>query len=386
GYHVFRRDRFYNPEDEVGFDRWDSDDRTWTYGANLLARYDWHAARQSLSLMAESRRDRHIPESESPSIGVGFTRKRSETSLAIEDRAYLFGGDVELLGVYRWRESLDNYTGSPPFGAPPEPLDERHRTSFSGPSLGARWRLHPAASLRANWGRYARFPSMVELFGSSGYVEGNAELGPEEGTTTDVGLTVGFGDRAGGETFLQAVVFRAEREDLILFLQNSQRTVKAFNLEAARVEGFELSARRFWASGLGLSATYTYQDARNDGPSPIYNGNRLPYEPAHALFLRTEWERDRAALWHEYHYQGETYRDRANLEENERPASGIHNVGGGLELVPDALSVSLEVRNVTDERVTDVEGYPLPGRVFYVTLVVGAPERGSDPATGEELR
>jgi len=137
----------------------------------------------------------------------------------------------------------------------------------------------------------------------------------------------------------------------------------------------ELSARRSWPVGLELSLAYTLQHTRNDGPSPTYNGNRLPYEPKHALFLRAGWERGRYRLWHEFHYQGETYRDRANLEENLSPESSVHNIGCGLELVPGALSVSVEVQNVTDERLTDVEGYPLPGRTFYATLVFGGASR-----------
>jgi len=34
------------------------------------------------------------------------------------------------------------------------------------------------------------------------------------------------------------------------------------------------------------------------------------------------------------------------------------------------VSVSAEVSNVTDERIVDIEGYPLPGRTFFVTLLV----------------
>ncbi len=366
-FHVSTRDRFHNPEDEVGFDRWDSDDRGWSYGANLKTTYDWHAARQSLSLFGESRRERFIPESENPNVGVGFTRKRDEVSLAAEDRAFPFGERLELVLGYRYQEAVDNYAAPPPFGGPPEPLDELHRTNSHGPSYGARLKLLPGVVLKANRTEYARFPSMLELFGSSGYIEGNAELEPERGTTTDVGLLLS----GTNEASLELVFFRADREDLIVFLQNSQRTVKAFNLDEASVRGAEVTARRSWPCGIGVSASYTFQDARNEGPSPIYDGKRLPYEPRDDLFVRAQWEGGRLALWHEYHHQGETYRDRANLEENMSPASDVHNAGLRVDVVPDELSMSFEVRNLTDERIVDVEGYPLPGRTFYATLMVG---------------
>ncbi|MFH1502185.1 MAG: TonB-dependent receptor [Candidatus Eisenbacteria bacterium] len=370
GFHSFRRDRFYNPDDEVGFDRADSDDRNWSYGANALARFDWHAVRQSVSLFGETRRERFIPESLNPAIGVGFTRKRSSVSLSGEDRLFLMGGRLELVAGYRYQEASDNYAGPPPIGGPPEALDELHRADVHGPSFGARLRVHPRVTLKANRTRYARFPSMVELFGASGYVEGNAELSPEEGTTADIGIALSAESSAGGEAFLEAVLFWADRDDLIVFLQNSQRTVKAFNLESARIEGIELTARRTFGTRLHLSASYTYQNARNDGPSPTYHGKLLPYEPVHDLFVRSEWDAGRASVWHEYHARGEAYRDRANLPENRSPASHVHNLGGSVEVVPGALTLSLEVRNLTDETLLDVEGYPLPGRTFYATLLV----------------
>ncbi len=374
GFHVTRRERFYNPDDEVGFDRSDWDDRSWNYGANLLSGFDWHAAHQSLNLFAEFRRERFIPESSNPAIGVGFTRKRTAYSLSAEDKLFLLGGRLKFVAGYRYQESADNYTGPVPFGGPPEPLTEAHRADFHGPYFGARIRLHPRVTLKANRTRFARFPSMIELFGASGFIEGNTELSPEEGTTTDVGIVLRSDPSSSGGAFLEAVLFRAERDDLIVFLQNSQRTVKAFNLESASVEGIELTARCSWEAGLSLSASYTFQDARNKGPSPTYSGKRLPYEPRHDLFVRTQWKGGTGeSVWHEYHHQGEAYRDQANLVENLSPSSHVHNVGGSIYLVPGTLSLSLEVRNLTDERIVDVEGYPLPGRTLSVTLLVEAP-------------
>jgi len=37
-------------------------------------------------------------------------------------------------------------------------------------------------------------------------------------------------------------------------------------------------------------------------------------------------------------------------------------------LRPHDLRLALELRNVTNEQVSDVVGYPVPGRAFYVTL------------------
>ena len=373
GFRVYRRDLFFNPDDEVGFSLSDTDNRSWSYGGNLLSVLTWHRTGQEFRCFGEVRKERFVPEDENPAVGVGFTRKRMATTISAEDRAFLFGDRLELVAGYRYQEAVDNYAGPGVFGGPPEPLDEPHWSSFHGPSLGARWQLHSRVTVKANRTRYGRFPSMVELFGASGFVEGNPELTAEEGTTADVGVEIR--SEAHGQGVFEAVLFWCDREDLIVFLQNSQRTVKAFNLESARVEGVEVSARRTLARAFRVSASYTLQTAINTGPSPTYHGKRLPYEPKHELFARATWDVGRVALWYEYQFESETYRDRANLPENLSPATHVHGVGARLEIVPRALGLTLEVRNLMDERLVDVEGHPLPGRTLFATLVVEAGER-----------
>jgi outer membrane cobalamin receptor len=292
-FHQRRRDLFFNPDDEVGFSRSDTDNLSRAYGANVTATANWPAARQVVRLFAETRRERFTPSDENPAIGTGFTRKRSAMALSAEDGLFI-GDSIEVTAGYRLQQSVDNYTGEVPFGAPPAPREKSNWSTFHGPSAGLRWRVHRHVTVRANRTHYARFPSMIELFGASGTVEGNTELTPEEGTTTDVGVSVdlsgregrradGYGSGGGAaalQTALELVLFRAERENLITFLQNSQRTVKAFNLESAEVEGAELSAslgvgRRDSGPGSArVTAAYTYQDARNTGPSPVYHRAR----------------------------------------------------------------------------------------------------------------
>lgn len=369
-FRVYRRDLFFNPDDEVGFNLSDTDNRSWSYGANLLVRLTSHELGHELKLFGELRRERFVPEDENPAIGVGFTRTREAMTLSAEDGVFLAGGRVELVAGYRYQEAVDNYAGPVVFGAPPEPLDDPHGSSFHGPSLGARWRPHERVTVKANRTRYARFPSMIELFGASGFVAGNPELEEEVGTTADVGVAIG--SEAPGHGLLEAALFWCDRENLIVFLQNSQRTVKAFNLESAHVEGAEVSARHRMGRSLSVSASYTLTHATNTGPSPTYSGKRLPYEPRHELFLRSTWDGGRVTLWHEYRFESEAYRDRANLPENLSPGAHVHGVGLRTEVVPDALSLTLEVCNLFNERITDIEGYPLPGRTFFITLETAA--------------
>jgi iron complex outermembrane receptor protein len=367
GFHHRQRDRFYNPDSEVGLNRSDTDNRSTAAGVNLLGTLHWYRGHQVIRLFSELRYERYVPEDMNPNIGVGFTRKRRVSTLNAEDRVVLWGGSLALVVGYHYQEAVDNYAGPVPFGGPPTALDEPHWSVAHGPSLGLRWSPAPSVVVRANRGRYGRFPTMLELFGANGYVVGNAELRPEEGTTTDVGVVFRMERPGVVSSVLEAAAFLSERDDLITFLQSSPTRVKAFNLESARVAGLELSARCMWERGLELSVSYTREDARNTGPSPIYHDKRIPYVPQDKLFVRTALAVGRITFRYDYHFEGDTYRDRANLPENMSPARHLHGVGARVELTED-LALDAQVQNVFDAAVADVEGYPLPGRTFYVTL------------------
>jgi iron complex outermembrane receptor protein len=52
----------------------------------------------------------------------------------------------------------------------------------------------------------------------------------------------------------------------------------------------------------------------------------------------------------------------------EIPSRKIHNVILKIDTPLKGVFVTAEGRNLTDNRVSDVHGFPLPGRTFYATL------------------
>ncbi len=361
---AFRRDgseRFRNPDRETGFPRFGSDDESLSYGVNGMV--EWSPERHAARVFAESRWDRFTPESENPVIGGGFDRKRRSTAL-VGEAVLRLPGAVELVPSYRYQESRDNFAAPDPVGGPPEPLAEPHWSTHHAPAVGARWSPSPRLQLKAHYADYARFPSALELFGSAGSVEGNAELEPERGSTLDAGFVA----RLGRTSFLEVAFFRCRREDLIVFLENSQRTVKARNLDSAKVDGVEVSFALGDAREVRVSGSYTAQRAVDTGLSPVYHGKRVPHAPEHDLFVRATRDAGRYTLFYELDYESASYRDRANLPENESPSRALHGVGVSVRFMEGTLQVTGEVENLTDERVTDVEGYPLPGRSFRLSL------------------
>jgi iron complex outermembrane receptor protein len=225
--------------------------------------------------------------------------------------------------------------------------------------------------LKANLGRYYRFPNFSELFGDRGGVVGNPELDPEESVNVDIGLAyqrprLTLWGLPVNSLFLEAVYFHRTVDDMILMEQTSQRTTRATNIDSARLQGLELTWALNLGAHLGLSGNYTFQDTENTSDIPYYRGNELPGRPRHTLFQRVEVFNRLAKLFYEYRHLSSNYLNKYNSEKVD--SRNIHNLG--LTLYPlVGLSLTVEAKNLSDQQISDVLGYPLPGRSYLVSVL-----------------
>ena len=235
------------------------------------------------------------------------------------------------------------------------------------PSAGLRIVAAGWLTIKGNWGRHYRLPSFYEMFGNSGTVTGSPGLEPERGTNRDIGIVCSAARLWKVERpRLEAVYLDNELEDLILFFQNSQQTVKPRNIGSASIRGLELSLSGVVAGALRLSANYTRLDSRDTSPIPYYEGNELPARPGHEASLSTELFSRRWSVTWEFHYMSSNYLDRANMyPSGERR---IHDLVIAFRSPERGFSVSIEGHNLGDERVYDVSGFPLPGRTLFATI------------------
>ncbi|UCH83715.1 MAG: TonB-dependent receptor, partial [Candidatus Latescibacterota bacterium] len=150
------------------------------------------------------------------------------------------------------------------------------------------------------------------------------------------------------------------------YFPNSQFTAKPRNIGAARIRGVEMSFSSMVGDHLRLGANYTHLDSRDTGPIPYYNGNELPARPRDDagafvdLFLR-RWK-----LSYELHHIGANYLDPAN--HIQVPARNIHNIAAEWRPFGNGTSITAEARNLSDNQISDVNGFPLPGRSVFVTV------------------
>lgn len=353
------RDRF----GEVGVGSQDNRNVTRTLAFRQAGRM-LAGRRHVVSAFCEVRREGFSPSDRLAPEARFFRSRRWTLTGGGEDEGFLLGGRLRLVSSIRAEVTRSRFFDENPFLASPvAPRQERSDVAWSIQE-GVHATLLPGLILKGNAGRYGRLPSFYELFGDRGGIVGNTDLRPERGVTWDIGLRAEWQGHGPARQAAGEVVYYDRRaEDLIQFVQHSQGVSRPANIGRARVRGTEITLRGEIGGVLTLSGNYTYQLALDRSDIPYRRNRVLPNRPKHEGQGTGEVRVGRFKLTYELAFEGGSFLDRANL----RPvrARGIHNAGAGLTLFR-SVRLTWEVKNLTDEQVADVWGYPLPGRGYFV--------------------
>ncbi len=389
------RDRYENPDGELSLPRASTDDRTTELGGALSVGDDLPLLGHSKASL-EARSERWTPRdlladagasgsgvaqtvqtneersagpvslqdgaaqqtSDDDATDSGYTRTRFHRTLWLEDS--WVRGRVTVEAAYRWAWATDNFSGDAGAAAPEHTLENQ------GATYGLRLDLGRGFLLRGNRGPLARFPTFPELFGQNGIQEGNPALKPERGLQWDLGLDW----NPDLPVQVEAVYFENLTEDGIVLLQNSQRTTKAENLERTWTRGVEATAFGRVSLGAGASleiqGSLTIQQALDVGPSPVYHGLDLPNLPAREAWVSVRLARGGWSLRPEVSLRSSSYRDRYNSPLELTPATIVHDLS--LERALGAFVLRGEIQNLGNVQVEDIDGFPLPGRSYYMEV------------------
>jgi iron complex outermembrane receptor protein len=367
GFYSRTRERFNDPDGKIALTKQATDNLITAYGGAARAKLYAPLVPASLEILAEGRSDRYNPAKTFPVESSGPERKRHEHTVSLSGELDLIGGSLVLSAAQRLQGYTSEFYDETIFPWIPPSPQGKIRKSESTPQFGFRWQPMSFATLKGNWGEYYRLPTFLELFGNLGSVTGAAGLEPETGLNRDIGLIIGLDSiPVLGSLFLEAVYLDNEVDDLILFFPNSQHTVKPVNIGSATIKGWEASLSASPAGRLRISGNYAKMDTEDTSDIPYYNGNDLAARPENEIALFLDWIEDDWKAAYELHYIGANFLDRANLQRT--PARSIHNALVRMNMPIDGLSLSFEGRNLADNRISDVSGFPLPGRSFYATL------------------
>jgi iron complex outermembrane receptor protein len=232
-------------------------------------------------------------------------------------------------------------------------------TTFS-PRGGIRLPLSDNTSIRANLGLDFRPPGFEELYRNEGLVVGNPDLAPERTLNFDFGLT-----HTSERLRLEAVYFNLQTRDLIDYLLISGFRWKPYNIGRARSSGIELSADIALDRNWALRLNYTRTRAIDTSGDPLRNGNPLVGIPSSDFLGELRWRESDSEAWINWQRHGASPLTPSGTRF--LPGCQSTGLGVGYTLAPDT-TLSLEMKNIFDEGLFDVRGFPLPGRSLFLTL------------------
>jgi iron complex outermembrane receptor protein len=312
---------------------------------------------------------------------TGELQTRNTVAVSIEDEISVADGLVRIIPSGRYETYTDRTS---PFLTVRADLERYYRGMAAervkhvvktGTLAGV---ISPGAGFRikANYGRYHRIPSLMELFGHRGMVLPNPHLEPEAGLNRDVGIQ--WDRDLGGAGFLSAeiVYFWSDVRDLIMFTQVPwARSAQAVNINSADIDGQELSLSVGTWRGFTLSGNLTRLRAIDTGPVAYTNGKHLPNRPGLEGLARLTWTTGGISVFYEFDYVSGNYWNAYNgVAPNNKgplfPIRRLHSAGVTVPTGLDAACLTVEVRNLADQQLEDVMGYPLPGRTTFATMVV----------------
>lgn len=254
----------------------------------------------------------------------------------------------------------------------------------------------PGFALQAQAGATFRPPTLTELYGDRGAVVGNPDLQPERATAVELGAAVrgpwGRHVQVEGEL----VGYSRWVRDLVVYVQNAQRTMVPQSFGRARILGLEAALALKLGGVVESRTSLTLQDPRNRTDDPAVHGRLLPSTPRVQLDQQTTIRYgERLEVGHRLHHLGATFFDATNwLISAPRWLHSVH-----VRLTPWAVGPSFElaVLNLTNVRthevdidplqpaagtmttaVTDLVGYPLPGRTVMGSIVWRPPLPGRE--------
>ncbi len=358
-----KNEAFQDLDGEIGVGKQDNDNLTALYEVHLNT--EQFIGDHRLKTRFQIREEGFSPDDKLIATSVGTSRQRVY-SIGLETQIALFDERLFITPSLLYDDIKDRFEGDPGLSTLGRASPSNKRDQFLTRQIGLLYRFSETVTLRANIGRYFRRPSLFELFGDRGGVLGNPDLAPEKGLNRDIGFRINRHFKGLiRQLTLEAAYFDNIADNLILFIQSSQQTAKPENIASSRVIGQELTARAEIGKHLSFEANYTHQEARNKSDIPNEKNKFLPGRPVNEFFVKTAFYSKHYGLYYSLNFTDENYLDR----DNQRNATSrkIHNIGFSFKSLP-RWSLSLEAKNLGDNQIEDIFGYPLPGRSYFMTL------------------
>ncbi len=264
-------------------------------------------------------------------------------------------------------------------------------TNAFGYGAAGTWFIIKGLQVKLSYEKAYRLPTTDELFGDEDLEAGKTDLKPEN--SNNVNLNLGY-SRHFGEHYVNAegtLIFRDTKD----YIQRGLSTVSGMsygfyeNHGRVRTQGYNISARYGWSRWLSIGGTFSNINVRDHERYVAGNtlqesetyGQRMPNQP----YMFASF--DATFTWHNLFADGNTltvaydgyYQHAFPLywEHFGDPASKSvvpdqlsHNLSISYSLQNGRYNISLECRNLTNEKLYDNFSLQKAGRAFYAKVRV----------------
>lgn len=328
--------------------------------------------RNTLKAALHYRRDDHT-EWQNTYSPKPFTEPKQDTqedtwSVALENTFHATSSVDVVGGVgYDWRvlheaQDYDSSSGK----LINYPLADNHALNWQG---AVNYRFSPTGKVYTSISARTRFPTIFERFSSRfGGATSNPNLRPEHAVNTEIGVS----EQLFGNTRIDAAIFHSHVRDFIEsvpIVYNGTSLTQSQNVGSGEFHGFELGAASHLSKSLEVGGNYTLtqRDINNPG-----NAKYHPTDvPIHKLFAYASYEV----------IDGLTITPNVELSSTrwtvttsgsayyKTGAYTLANLQGAYKVTANA-ELSAGVRNLFDENYTLVDGFPEPGRTYFLNARV----------------
>lgn len=237
------------------------------------------------------------------------------------------------------------------------------------PGVGVSYRMTKLVGLRAGWQRTYRAPTLNELYYRPG---GNEDLEPEQGWSLDVGYTADLKLSQHLSLRHDVSVYDRVINNWIIWMGGAIWTPHNLaTVESRGVETENILAGQWQNTGFQFTANAGYTVAHTTAsiiPNDGSLGKQIPYTPYGNLRLNARFHYRNFIAGYHFSYVGKRF---INTDESGAiPAYQISNVelGYSLRFDHDQFNLSAQLNNVFDEQYEVVNGRPMPGRNWMLSL------------------
>lgn len=231
------------------------------------------------------------------------------------------------------------------------------------PKLGFLYRASDTVTLKHNWFRTFRFPTLNDLYWpEDAFAQGNPDLKPEDGVGTDVILELS----QPGKFLLTASLYATYQKDAITWQPGSGGKWSPTNLAEALYFGSDLRVQSEVNPNLRVTASYgwllTYVLT---GELALKDDKRMPYQPVHRFGAGVEILWNTGSLVISQKYESERYATIVNAA----PLPPYFTLDVSLtQHLGDSWTLLLSGANLLGANYQLIENYPLPRTSLSVGL------------------